>query len=336
MPPSTSALLLLVALVLFYLLLTRLVDLNEREPLWSLLLFIGLGALAAPLMRLLVAAPNLELTLWKRALAEETATLAAFLAGSAILWWIARWRGWFEMHGALDGALYGSAAGLGFAAGDALLRSLSAPPLVTALSSPWTTFWSSALFGLAHALFGGALGGIAAAGIRARRAGPLLARATLGLAAAIALNVGYQWLAFGNALGGADARLRLWVALLAPLAWMGALLANELVRERRALREELSDELGRGILSTGEQADLDRPLARISRTAALTAGGRWTEARERAAVQNQLVRLALTKRAARIESDAERRELLLAEVERLRVSVLALRGGVAPREERGS
>src|SRR4051794_32860624 len=120
----TLALTLAVIVAAVYVVVLRLIDINEKEPMWALGLLLGLGTMAGALLPLIVTSPTLEIGFRLPALAEETAKFVALAAGIALLAVIGRMRGFSEVNGVGDGIVYGAAAGLGFAVGDALTDQL--------------------------------------------------------------------------------------------------------------------------------------------------------------------------------------------------------------------
>ncbi|HEY7460480.1 MAG TPA: PrsW family glutamic-type intramembrane protease [Gemmatimonadota bacterium] len=319
----SGALVLAVALALVYLILVRLADFNEREPIWSLALLFALGAFAAGILNALVPSATLHLKLWPGVLATELARFAAVGLGVAVLSTTARLRGWSELNGLMDGIIYGAAAGLGFATGEAFVRHLRPSAILAVLPvSAFGLFWTTALTGLAGGLFGALIGaGFGAASqapTAARRIGPPVA----GLAAAVLVHAGHEVLARGNALAGASAVARLWIALAVPLLAVIGLAAHALSRERLAIREELADERETGAVSDRDLALLESWPRRQSAYLAALLGGDLTRFAGLMALHNRQVMLALTKRTAAREQDPRRRSRFQAEVDHLRASVL--------------
>ena len=119
------ALSLAVVVAAIYLALVRFMDLNEKEPLWAVGLLFALGAVSAVVLPLLSGSVVLELsTIWGP-VAEEAAKFVAFAAGAIALGMVARSRGWSEINGLMDGVVYGTAVGFGYATGEAFVRELS-------------------------------------------------------------------------------------------------------------------------------------------------------------------------------------------------------------------
>jgi RsiW-degrading membrane proteinase PrsW (M82 family) len=335
-----SAFVLSLAIAVVYLAIVRFVDVNEREPLWSAALVFLSGAVSAALVALLVRSPLLHLTVLPGAVAEEVGKFAALLVAFGALTVAARLRGWSEINGAMDGIVYGVAAGLGYATGETLLRELRTADAASmvALGAPrLASFGSIALEGLKHGLFTAVSGaGLAAASLTG--GGARVGLAVAGLGTAVAVNAAYRVLAYGSSLEGMPGAVRLWVALLLPLALVAVVAGRAFGRERRAIVEELSGEIPTGAVTSAELDLLRTPgrrktlylrellIGRLSRWAALNA------------LHNRQVQLALTLRRARGESDDERRADLLAEAERLRASALESRRvlGRHPAEARSS
>jgi RsiW-degrading membrane proteinase PrsW (M82 family) len=312
---------------IIYLALVRFMDLNEKEPLWAVGLMFLLGAVAATVLPLLVGSAVLELNpLWE-AVSEEVAKFVAFFLGVVVLAAVARSRGWSEISGLMDGIVYGTALGLGFATGEAFVRELAfGGTLGGAIDvGPFATLWTTALVGLSDGLFGAIIGAGfgAAAGVRpiAQEVGFPIA----GLVGAILAHVAYTLLAEGNALGGTTGLVRAWVALVVPVLFVVAIMIVALVRERRAIREELAAERETGAVTEDELAVLGSFVNRRSRyTRAFTSGDfdGWLAMRE---LHNRQVQLALAKSRASGESDPGRRAAAEAEVGRLRATILEMK-----------
>ena len=142
-----TAILLTGSVCLLYLLAIRLLDLNEREPLWAVLLLFGLGFLASGLLGLVVPRSTLIFSALRGATLQEVAKFTALCLGLVVLWIAGRVRGWSELHGPMDGIVYGAAAGLGFAVGETLVRELFLASTAGGLpaASPAADVWSRSL-----------------------------------------------------------------------------------------------------------------------------------------------------------------------------------------------
>jgi hypothetical protein len=315
--------LLVVATGIAYLAILRAVDLNEREPLWSLLVLAWAGASAAALVRLLVRSPVLTLDPFRAAIVEETATLGAIVVGFVALAAAGRWKGWSEVSDWMDGLVYGAAAGLGYTLVDALIGLVGRPTgaLASARPGALATLWTGALGGLAHGLFG-ALIGIGCAAFLLHRSAVHAALSTLlGWALAVAAHVGYEILAHGAALSGAPAVARLWVALALPLALVAVLAVRSLRSERRAIRAELAADSvasGTGLLDAGWIGRRRGGLAALLR-------GDFRAHTHARTLHNRQVQLALARARERRAPDTASRARAEAEVGRLRAAVSALR-----------
>ncbi|HEY7471003.1 MAG TPA: PrsW family glutamic-type intramembrane protease [Gemmatimonadota bacterium] len=314
--------LIVTAIAFVYLAILRAVDLNEREPLWSLILLLWCGATGAALVRLLVNSPVLTLRPVRAALIEETATLAAVGVGFAVLAAVGRWKGWSEVTDVMDGLVYGAAAGLGFALVDTMWDLIGRPVGALAAVRPgaFATLWTAALGGLAHGIFGALIGIGCVASVLHRSAAESIGRALLGWALAVAAHVGYEVLAHGAALSGSTAVLRLWVALAMPLALVVLLALRSLFGERRAIRAELDEEAGIGGTPGPASGYLARRRAAL---AALLRGDLRAHAAEKA-LHNRRVQLALARWRERRTDDPARQARARAEVESLRAAVRRL------------
>jgi hypothetical protein len=86
---------------------------------------------------------------------------------SLVLGAVARWRGWSEVNGLLDGVVYGAAAGLGTATGAAFtLELLVGASPVGRSPSGGATLAGVTLSGLAQGLFGAIIGAGFGAAVR--------------------------------------------------------------------------------------------------------------------------------------------------------------------------
>src|SRR3712207_1864874 len=114
-----------------FLLLIRLLDLYEREPLSALAIMAAWGATGAVALSLAgngivlgLLPPALEKTFGPAVagpLVEEVAKGSALVVAFALSWWVARRFGLLELEGLTDGMVYGAAVGLGFAFTEDLL-----------------------------------------------------------------------------------------------------------------------------------------------------------------------------------------------------------------------
>jgi len=320
------ALALAVIVAAIYLVVLRLVDLNEKEPLWALAVALLLGALAASVAGVTVDDSFRELDRWGEAITDEVAKVIALVAALAVLEAVGRVRGWSEVNGLVDGIVYGAAVGLGYATGEAFVReaAIGTAAIDTAQGAGGgSLLWTTLLHGLAQGVFGAILGAGFGLAVDARTPLRLVGAPVAALVAAVLFHVGYVAVGEAGSLDpGGAAQLRSWLVLLLPLALVAAAIAYALGRERTAIGDELADEAASGTVT---EADLDlllRPGARRARYAGRVARGDvagWLELR---AVHNRQVQLAMTERRLRDAHDEERRAGLQAEVDRLRVAIL--------------
>jgi hypothetical protein len=322
-----------VVVALIYLGLLRLLDLNEKEPLWGLGLALTIGVLAALVLSVLVDETVLELTLFESALAKELAIFVAVAVSFGLFESIGRLRGWSEVNGLLDGLVYGAAVGLGFATGEALLRELAFNGLsLLRESGEFSTLWKTMLAGLAYGVFGALVGSGFGAAVDTSSALRRAAYPLVGFVAAFLVHVGYVQLATGDALG-AEGEVRAIVALVFPLVLMLALIAAAQTYEAGVLREQLEQEVGLGIASKDELAAARSPARRrrmyLERFLRGDFDG-WIALRT---LHNRLVQLALVKARAAREPDAQRRQRLAREVDNLRAGVAVARELLAERSE---
>ncbi|HEV3229763.1 MAG TPA: PrsW family glutamic-type intramembrane protease [Solirubrobacteraceae bacterium] len=319
------ALSLAVVVAIVYLAVLRLADLNEKEPLWTMGLVLLVGALAAAVLSVLVHARTLHGTDVLASVADEVAIFAAVSAGIGLLEAVGKLRGWSEINGLVDGSLYGAAAGLGFATGEAFIRELHASSLFgTAVNSaPLDLLWPTLLGGLAAGLFGSIIGGAFGLALDSPAGPRRMLLPFVGLAVAFGAQVGYLAVAHDNALSGSGAKVREWIALGVPGLFFLVLMLLGLRAERRAISAQLR---GDPYAATPEELRLlTNPAARraayLRRMVTFDLEG-WLGLRS---LQNRQVQLALTRRRAARVSDPRRRAELDAEVERLRGAVVAAR-----------
>ncbi len=315
------ALAMAVLIAAIYIALIRFLDLNEKEPLWSIGLLFILGAVASLVLRLVVPSTVLEMgPIWP-AILEPLALFLAIAAGMWALFAIGALRGWSEVSGMMDGVVYGATAGLGFATGVAFIR-LGASGGVAALPgiTAWDILWTTALVGLID----GVLGGIVGAGFGAstedaegrKRVGLPIGALVL----AILVDLAYRWLKYGDALGQ-SASLRLWLALGIPVVMIGLLWVIALLGERRTIATQLADETDDGTVTPGEYATLKSTLARQALYLRTLVGGRLHRCAALKSLHGRQVQLALAKARLSRADDPLRR----VNIER---EILALRGGI--------
>lgn len=329
--PGLYALSLAVMVAAIYLALVRFMDLNEKEPLWAVGLLFALGAFSAMVMPLFVSSAVRELSFFWGAVSEETAKFVAFSVGAAILALVASSRGWSEIGGLMYGVVYGTAVGFGFAAGSTFIRELSSGGVLDATvgASPFATLWTTALMGLSDGLFGAIIGVGFGAAVGARSALKRLGYPVLGLIGAVLAHAAYLVLARGNALGGTEALVRTWVALLLPLLFVAAVVVVALVREKRAIREELADERSTGVVTEEEHGLLQSFAARRSLYARTLLSGNFDGWLTLRSLHDRQVQLALAKRRTKGASGAGDRAETEGEVERLRAAVLEIKDNSA-------
>ncbi len=311
-----------VVVALIYLVVVRAVDVNEREPMWAVLLTFVLGGAGAGLLNLIVDPVTLNLGAWQGALLREVALFLAVGVAFQILASIGRLRGWSEVTDLVDGLIYGFAAGLGFTCGEAVATLDASQMVPFAVTGAAATIGRVALAGLAQGVFAAIVGaGLAVAVTRRTGVSRLLALAGLGLA--IAVHGAHQVLAYGNALGGPNAVVRAQVALALPVLAVAALVVYGLARERRVIASQLAADPE---AATAAERELLGHVPRrqgLYLRALLT--GRMSDLRALSALHNRQVMLALINRRAGHTTDAAARHAALAEVEALRRGIRAAR-----------
>jgi len=296
----------------------RVVDLNEKEPLWALGLLVWLGVIAAACASL-ISGP--ERTALGAAVVAEAAKAGAIAAGVVVIVAVGRRRGIPELNSVLDCLLYGAAAGAGFAIGDGFLRATYAAP--TELQSPdprdaADLLWMTVQSCFTEAAFGAILGAAIGGAFLLRRPALALLVVPAGLALAVATHSAYaiRVLETGVHAPGVSVAGVVAVGLVVLIA--GASVVDALVRELRIIRTELAEDEA---VTDAELQLLARPGRRQRAYAAHLAAGRlglWMSERR---LHNRQVSLAFALNRARSADGAE--------LERLRTEVRLLRADIA-------
>ena len=332
---SLTSLAVTLAVTLGYLVIVRLVDVNEREPAWSLALVFSLGGAAATVLSVTVSPVVLTLDVWSSAALRESALWLSLGAAFWIFAEIAQLRGWSEVTDVVDGLVYGVAGGLGFSGGDAIASLAPASSLTLVAEDAWSVAWRTALAGLAQGVYGAVLGaGFGLAVTRSTRARWLWPIA--GLVVAVALQGAHDGLAYGNALGGESAMWRSHVALGLPLLALSALGACGLSAERRAIAAELSHGRRDGDVTSDELSLLAHVWRRQRRYVGLLVTGQVARLRATAGLHNRQVMLAVAlRRLSRATHDVDRQRATH-EVDALRRAIRSMRahGGAAAESTR--
>lgn len=315
-------------MVVLYVTLVRLVDMNEKEPLWAMLLFFALGGVVAFALAAL-APPALALSLGATAVAEELGRLAAMGAGVAVLLWHGRRQGYEEFNGTLDGVVYGATVGLGFAT----IQRLSAHLLGTSIGLPgmepglFDGFGTALLEGLKSGVFGAIVGAGLGAASEARAPALRAVLPFVGLVVAACANAAHTWLAEGAALSDAGL-LRARIALALPVVAIAAVVGYALHREGTTIRAQLADEVATGAVAPDELALLSHAVQREARYLGAMARMRWREVSALKALHGRQVQLAFTKEKLARETDPARRAAVEGEVGALRSAIAAARAQV--------
>ncbi len=245
---------------------------------------------------------------------EETAKGLALLIAFLVAYAAARRRGLVEFAGVMDGIVYGSAVGFGFAIAEDILYGLQYGS---------ETFVVRRIFGgFAHAAFT-SLTGIGIGLIPWVSSGLLkVLLPVLGLLAAILLHATFNFTAtvFGPVA---------YVALLIVVLFYVVLIIVWLALERRMIRDELRDEVGAGTITPEEYSILPSYFRKTGYYLRLIFSGRFSTWRRARKVHGAAVDLAVSKRLARRADTASRRDRVLV----LRNKVATLRGGLASRTD---
>jgi protease PrsW len=311
---------------IIYLLFIRAIDLYEREPLryvvpvfvWGFTVAVIASLFFNTIFTLTLSAvttvrvANFLTAVVGAPIIEECSKGLALLLVFLVAYLRSRRRGGvIEFAGVMDGIVYGSAVGFGFAIAEDILYGVQFGA---------ETFVVRRIFGgFAHASFTSLTGiGIGLIPwVRQRALAPV--PPLLGLLAAILLHASFNFIAtvFGPLAYGV-----LFLALLLYLVIIVVWLAVE----RRAMREELRDEVGKTITSE-EYAMLPSYFRRTGHYLGLILRGRLgTWSRERK-IHGAAVDLALAKRLARRARRLSQEDRVLA----LRRKILDLRGEAVPR-----
>ena len=305
-----------------YLLFIRFIDLYERESLRYVIPVFVWGFAVATTVSLVfntIASVTINSIAGQQAASfftavlvappvEETSKGLALLIAFLVAYAVARRRGIVEFSGVMDGIVYGSAVGFGFAIAEDILYGLQYGS---------ETFVVRRVFGgFAHAAFT-SLTGIGIGLIPWVRS-PLLKvlLPLIGLAAAILLHAAFN---FTASVFGPVAYIALFVVIL----FYAVLIIFWLWMERRVIRGELRDEVEAGTITPEEYKILPSYFRKTGYYLGLVFRGRfgtWARARK---LHGAAVDLALAKRLAhRADTPARRDRVLL-----LREKVGALRGG---------
>ena len=303
-----------------YVLFVRFVDLYEREPLryvipvfvWGFTVAVVIALFFNTLFSVTVSAvasaqtASFLTTVVGAPVIEECAKGVALLVTFSIAYLMAQRRGAIEFSGVMDGIVYGSAVGFGFAIAEDLLY-------YAQFGSE--TFVVRRVFGgFAHAAFT-SLTGIGLGLIPWVRNGLLkVVLPLLGLAGAIALHAGFNLTA--TLLGPLAyavmfAMVLLYILLI--IIWLAA--------ERRIIRAELLDEVKSATISWGEYELLPTYFRRKGYYLRLILSGRILEWREARKAHSVAVDLAFTKRLSRstwAPRQAEREQTLRRRIENAR------------------
>lgn len=326
---ASYALSVAIVIAIIYMFVIRLVDLNEREPLWAMALMFAVGAVAAGLVEIVFNDPSWELNTFKEAFSSELGKFVALVAGFGILSAVARMRGWSELNGLMDGVIYGVAVGLGFATGAGFLRHLEIGEAAVFFDvTPFGLIWASALTGLAQGLFGAIQGAGFGAAVDARDDARRIGLPIVGLVAAIIVHMIFRYIAQGASIGS-GATLRGWIAAIIPLLLVIAAAILALRRESDAVAAELADEAASGTVTERELALLRNPAARRREYAKTFFKGDFDGWQALRQLHNRQVQLALIERRLRTEIDEERRQELRLEEANLRASIAVARRQVS-------
>jgi len=337
-----SMLLMTALMVVLYLAVVRLIDMNEKEPLWAMASFFLVGAAASVALVQAVGTPVLDLDPLRGAIFKEAARFAAVGAGVGGLLFYGRKKGIDEFNGLMDGIVYGATVGLGFHTAREVMNQM----LIGGFALPGQQagalagFHKVFLTGLAEGIFGAILGAGIGAAVESRGPVGKILWPAGGLVVAFFANWGYVTLAKGNALGGDQGLVRAYVALALPVVIVVAAAVYALSSERKAIRDQLSSEQAAGVVTASDLALLQSVVSREAAYLKVLLAGNLRTWLAMKALHNRQVQLAFVKARATGEADAKRRERLDQEIANLRAVVLekqkAVQAGGTRREENAS
>lgn len=288
-------------------------DRHEKEP-WRLMASVfGFGAFPAVLLALF-AELAIQIPLGRYVDPETAGVLVVAVAAPIIeelckaipllaVYWYFR----HEFDGLLDGLLYGSLSGFGFAMTENVFY------FVRTFSYDQVMGWQvvalrAVVFGVNHALYCSCLGLGLAVARGSRRPSVRIVAPLLGLAAGIGLHMfhNYSIVMTGTWL---PALFSNWTGAL---LWL-ALVAAALRQEGRWIREELSEEVQAGLMPA---SDLRVVTQNRRRVAAKLASMRHVSAQQLNHYYGLLAELAFKKRQARVHPDDPIAPRLVAELRR--------------------
>jgi RsiW-degrading membrane proteinase PrsW (M82 family) len=324
----TSTLITTPTLAVLYLFIVRFVDMNEKEPLWAMLLLFVLGAIGSVIVSFGLSRALVGVSIWVSAATNELVKFMGIGAGVAVLVVYGQRRGWEEFNGTMDGIVYGTCAGLGFGVGEQAVHELTVP--IAALDIPgmqvgvFTGFWKQALSGLADGIFGAIIGAGFGAAARMKSAALRGVVPVFALLGAIVADGLYGTLRYGNSLGDSGA-MRTYIALFIPLVLIALVAGYALAAERGAIGKELDSELQTGAVGAEDLALLKNVVKRqLAYTKAFFSFklGFFFGLRD---LHNLQVQLAFAKARMNGESDAKRRAEVEAEIGRIRAALVERR-----------
>ena len=286
-------------------------DRHEKEP-WRLMGFVfGFGAVPAVLLALFAelavqtplahyASPETLGVLFVAVAAPIIEELCKAVPLVAVYWYFRH-----EFDGLLDGLLYGSLAGFGFAMTENVFYFIRTFTYDQALG--WQVVALRAIvFGVNHALYCSCLGLGLAIACGSRRPSVRIVAPLLGLAAGMALHMfhNYSIVTSGTWLPAVFSN---WTGAL---LWLG-LVAVALRREGRWIREELAEEVEAGLISA---CDVRIVTQNRRRVLAKLAAMRRVSAQKLNHYYGLLAELAFKKRQARLHPDDPVAARLVAEL----------------------
>lgn len=244
-------------------------DRYEREPIRLVGIALGIGALAAPILAVLVEGLfDVRSSMTGQGLVPEselgiaTPMIEEIVRGLAVLGVMLLVR--HEIDTLLDGVVYGAVIGTGFGLTANFVSILSTPALE---GDTTPSLFFAAVAGMNHAFYGAVIGLVVAAA-RGWPQGMALG-AALGIVAAAGFHALHDYLPWWAASPADDVTSNALGALLADVPNLLGMLALGVIavwttgREKVILARELREEVDNGVVSPRDYATVTRPLRRV-------------------------------------------------------------------------
>ncbi len=320
---GASAIWTVLAVAVIFLIVIRFMDLNEKESFGAILLVLAIGAAVGAILQTTLSS-TIELDNTMGPIVVSGGIFVAILVGLLVLNASTRSKGWSALGSLMDGVVYGTTAGLGVALGSVIVSSFKTTSLIGDSLGAANNIGATALGGLAEGLFGAIIGagfGAAVAGSAAKRAASVIGGLVLGAG----LHILFNSFSRGNALAGGGERTKALIGLSIPVVFVVIVIAYALLREQKAIRDQLADEAAAGGVTSDELKLLDSFVARRALYAKTFFSGNFGKWRALRTLHNRQVQLALAEQRNTRESDADRKVKAQAEIDRLRSAIAEAR-----------